>query len=270
MKATKVDGVYTADPVTDPDARLMPRLTYQEVLQRGLRVMDAAAISLCMENEIPIQIFNIHKPGITQTSRPRRGHGFVDRPRGGCMNEVVLKEIESRMLGAAEAFKRSLTKLRTGRASLAVVDGVMVDYYGSRDPAQSGGALSVPDPTTITIAPWEPGILAEIEKAILKSNLGLTPNNDGKVVRLNIPPLTEERRKDLVKIAQGDAENARNQIRQIRRDGNDRFKSTGEGQRDLRGSDARRPGEAVQKLTDTYVGKINDILKEKEAEIMEV
>ena len=162
------------------------------------------------------------------------------------MNEAVLKEIESRMMGATEAFKGSLTKLRTGRASLAVVDGVMVDYYGSSTPLNQVASLSVPDPTTITIAPWEPGILGDIEKAILKSNLGLTPNNDGKVVRLNIPPLTEERRKDLVKIAQGEAENARNQIRQIRRDGNDRFKIHGEGQGDLRGSDARRSGERAE------------------------
>lgn len=185
------------------------------------------------------------------------------------MSDAVLKEIESRMLGATEAFKESLKKLRTGRASLTVVDGVMVDYYGSPTPLNQVASLSVPDPTTIAIAPWEPGILGAIEKSILKSNLGLTPNNDGKVVRLNIPPLTEERRRDLVKIAQGDAETARNQIRQIRRDGNDQFKTL-EKDKEISEDQMHGGQEGVQKLTDSYVGRINEILKAKEAEILEV
>jgi ribosome recycling factor len=185
------------------------------------------------------------------------------------MKEDVLLETESRMLGATDAFKSSLTKLRTGRASLAIIDGVMVDYYGSQTPINQVASLSVPDPTTIAIAPWEPGVLAEIEKAILKSNLGLTPNNDGKVVRLNIPPLTEERRRELVKIAQSDAENARNQIRQIRRDGNEQFKKL-EKDKDISEDQMHDGQESVQKLTDAYVEKVNKILKAKEAEILEV
>jgi ribosome recycling factor len=185
------------------------------------------------------------------------------------MSDDVLRETENRMLGATDAFKDSLKKLRTGRASLAVVDGVSVDYYGSATPLNQVASLSVPDPTTITIAPWEPGILGAIEKAILKSNLGLTPNNDGKVVRLNIPPLTEERRRDLVKIAQADAENARNQIRQIRRDGNDQYKAL-EKDKEISEDQMHDGQEAVQKLTDSYVGKINEILNMKEAEVMEV
>ncbi len=185
------------------------------------------------------------------------------------MSDAVLQEIESRMSGAVEAFKSSLAKLRTGRASLAIVDGVHVDYYGSSTPLNQVASLSVPDPTTITIAPWEPGVLGNIEKAILKSNLGLTPNNDGKVIRLNIPPLTEDRRRDLVKIAQQDAETARNQVRQIRRDGNDSFKSM-EKSKEISEDQMHDGQEAVQKLTDSYVGKINDILKAKEAEVLEV
>ncbi len=176
------------------------------------------------------------------------------------MSQDVLKEIETRMLGAAEAFKQSLTKLRTGRASLAVVDGVNVDYYGSSTPLSQVASLTVPDPTTIAIAPWEPGILGDIEKAILKSNLGLTPNNDGKVIRLNIPPLTEERRRDLVKIAQNEAETARNQIRQIRRDGNDSFKAL-EREKEISEDQMHDGQQSVQKLTDSYVGKVNEILK---------
>ena len=185
------------------------------------------------------------------------------------MSDAVLKEIENRMVNATEAFKGALTKLRTGRASLAIVDGVKVDYYGSSTPLNQVASLSVPDPATIAIAPWEPGILGDIEKAILKSNLGLTPNNDGKVIRLNIPPLTEDRRRELVKIAQNDAESARNQIRQIRRDGNDRFKSL-EKDKEISEDQMHDGQESVQKLTDAYVGKVNDILKAKEKEILEV
>jgi len=139
------------------------------------------------------------------------------------MNEV-LKDVEQRMIGAVEAYQAELGKLRTGRASLALIDGITVDYYGSQTPINQVAALSVPDPTTIAIAPWEPKVLAEVEKAILRSNLGLTPNNDGKVVRLNIPALTEERRKQIAKVARDVAETGRNEIRQIRRDGNDKIK----------------------------------------------
>jgi len=110
------------------------------------------------------------------------------------MNEV-LKETESRMADSVEAFKNELARLRTGRASLALLDGLAVDYYGSQTPLNQVASLSVPDPTTIVIAPWEPKVLADVERAILKSNLGLTPTNDGKVIRLLIPSLTEERRR---------------------------------------------------------------------------
>ena len=184
------------------------------------------------------------------------------------MNEV-LKDVEQRMIGAVEAYQGELAKLRTGRASLALIDGITVDYYGSQTPLNQVAALSVPDPTTITIAPWEPKVLAEVEKAILRSNLGLTPNNDGKVVRLNIPALTEERRKELAKVAHEVAETSRNEIRQIRRDGNDRIKKL-EGDKEISEDQMHDGQEQVQKLTDTYVEKVNSILKKKEEEVMEV
>jgi ribosome recycling factor len=169
----------------------------------------------------------------------------------------VLKDHESRMANAVEAFRDELARLRTGRASLALVDGIMVEYYGTLTPINQVASLSVPDPTTITIAPWEPNVLADVEKALLKSNLGLTPNNDGKVIRLTIPALTEERRRSLVKIAHDDAEQAR-QIKKLEKD-----KTISE--------DQMHDGlESIQKLTDAYVGKINEILEHKEKEIMEV
>jgi len=184
------------------------------------------------------------------------------------MNEV-LKDVETRMVRSVDAFNEELGKLRTGRASLAIVDGVKVDYYGSQTPLSQVASLSVPDPSTIVIAPWEPKIVAEVERAILKSNLGLTPSNDGKVVRLNIPPLTEQRRKELVKVAQQMAEGARNRIRQIRRDGNDEFKRM-EREGEISEDEMHGAMDNVQKLTDAYVARIGEVLERKEKEIMEV
>jgi ribosome recycling factor len=184
------------------------------------------------------------------------------------MNDA-LRETEKRMIGAVEAYKAELSKLRTGRATLALVDGITVDYYGAQTPLNQVAALSVPDPSTIVIAPWEPKVLAEVEKAILRSNLGLTPNNDGKVVRLNIPALTEERRKELVKVAHEVAEVSRNEIRQIRRDGNDRIKSL-ERDKEISEDQMHDGQDQVQKLTDSYIDKINSTLKKKEEEILEV
>lgn len=184
------------------------------------------------------------------------------------MNEVLL-DIERRMKKAVDVFQGELAKLRTGRASLALLDGVTVDYYGSQTPLNQVATLSLPDPSTIMIAPWEPKVLAEIEKTLLRSNIGLTPSNDGKVIRLNVPPLTEDRRKELVKVAQSEAEGSRNALRQIRRDGNDQVKKM-EKSKEI-SEDQMHDGQAkIQDLTDAYVGKVNDILEKKESEIMEV
>jgi ribosome recycling factor len=181
----------------------------------------------------------------------------------------VLKDLEKRMVGALESLRGELLALRTGRASVALLDAISVDYYGTPSPVSQVASLSVPDPATIMIAPWEPKMLGEIERAILKSNLGLTPNNDGKVVRLHIPPLTEERRKELVKVAHGHSEQARNAIRQIRRDGNDKLKKM-EKDKDISEDEMHRGFDEVQKLTDAYIEKIGAALEAKEKEIMEV
>jgi len=181
----------------------------------------------------------------------------------------ALKELEQRMMGALDAFQGELSGLRTGRASVALVDGVMVDYYGTPSPVSQVASLSVPDPITILIAPWEPKMLTEIERAILKSNLGLTPNNDGKVIRLSIPALTEERRHELVKMAHGMAEQARSSVRQIRREGNDGVKAI-EKAKEISEDEMHTGFDSIQKLTDAYIEKIGDTLKHKEQEILEV
>jgi ribosome recycling factor len=184
------------------------------------------------------------------------------------MNEV-LKETEKRMLDAVEAFQAELAKLRTGRASLALVDGITVDYYGTQTPLNQVATLSIPDPSTISIAPWEPKVLAEIEKSLLRSNLGLTPNNDGRVIRLNIPALTEERRKELVKMAHEFAERSRNEVRQVRRDANDRIKRL-EKDKEISEDEMHSGHEQVQKLTDNYIDRIAAVVKKKESEILEI
>jgi ribosome recycling factor len=176
----------------------------------------------------------------------------------------LMKDLERRMMGALDALKGELAGLRTGRASLGLLDGITVDYYGTPSPLHQVASLSVPEPSTIMIAPWEPRMVA-----ILKSNLGLTPNNDGKVIRLGIPPLTEERRRELVKVAHDYAEEARNEIRQIRRDGNDQIKKMEKG-KEISEDDMRRGLDEVQKLTDAYIGKIGKVVDHKEEEILEV
>jgi len=180
-----------------------------------------------------------------------------------------LKNVEERMNGAIKALKKELSRLRTGRASLSVLDGVLVDYYGTPTPIAQVASLSVPDSSTILIAPWEPKVLGDIERAIHKANIGLTPNNDGKVIRLHIPQLTEERRKELVKKAHEIGEHSRNAIRQVRRDGNEVFKKK-EKNKEISEDQMHDGMDQVQKLTDRFIEEIGDILKAKETEVMEV
>ena len=180
----------------------------------------------------------------------------------------VLKDLDRRMTGAVEALKGELARLRTGRASLALLDGIQVDYYGSPAPLSQVASLTVPEPTTIMIAPWEPKLLADIDKAILRSQLGLTPASDGKVIRLHIPALTEERRRELAKVARNYAEQSRNAVRQIRRDGNERIKKM-EKAGDISEDEMHSGQTEVQKLTDAYVAKVDEVLGRKENEILE-
>ncbi|MBN2371004.1 MAG: ribosome recycling factor [Vicinamibacteria bacterium] len=181
----------------------------------------------------------------------------------------VIAEARQRMDATVEALRRELASMRTGRASLAMLDGVRVDYYGSPTPLSQVSNLSTPDPTLVTIQPWDPQLLPVIEKAIRSSDLDLNPQNDGKIIRIPVPPLTEERRKSLVKHAHKHAEEARVSIRNIRRDANDQLKKTLKDHEI--GEDEEKHAIAdVQKLTDQHVEKINEILKNKEAEILAV
>jgi ribosome recycling factor len=183
--------------------------------------------------------------------------------------EALFKDTGGKMARSIDAFRKELGKIRTGRASFSLLDGIKVDYYGTLTPLAQVGTLSVPESRLITITPWDTKMVGPIEKAIQASGLGLNPSNDGKIVRIPIPPLTEERRKDLVKVVKKMAEEARIAVRNIRRDSIDRIKES-EKKNEISEDEMKRWQDRIQKETDSHVKKIDEILKTKEQEIMEV
>ena len=176
---------------------------------------------------------------------------------------------EKKMKEQVEHIRHNLSTIRTGRASLAIVDGVQVDYYGTPTPLNQVATLSIPDPTLIVAQPWDPSVLQAIEKAILKADLGLNPANDGKVVRIPIPPLTEERRKEMAKKVHHVAEEGRTHIRQVRREANEGAKKL-EKDKKISQDDEKRALDHVQKMTDQYIKMIDDLAKKKEQEILQI
>lgn len=176
---------------------------------------------------------------------------------------------EEKMEKTIKATKDDFNTVRTGRARPSLVENIMVDYYGTQTPIQQMAKVVAPESRLLLIEPWDKTALADIERAILKANLGLTPNNDGSVIRINIPQLTEERRKDLVKVLKDKAEKGRIAIRSIRHEANDELKLY-ESEGEISEDDYHRGLEKIQELTDKYIKKIDQILSDKEEEIMEV
>ncbi len=179
----------------------------------------------------------------------------------------VLKDLDTRMNAQLEALSREFASVRTGRASTGLLDPIRVDYYGNPTPISQMASVSVPDARTLVIQPWEAGQLGAIEKAILKSDLGLMPVNDGKVVRLTMPTPTEERRKQLVKTIHKMAEDARVHIRNVRREANDKLKAVAKDKK-IAEDEERRGHDQIQKTTDRFIAKVDELLKKKEQEIM--
>ena len=173
------------------------------------------------------------------------------------------------MKQGVDHFHVELKHLRTGRASLTMLDGITVDYYGTPTPLNQLANLSVPDASLIVVQPYDPSQIAAIEKAIMRSDLGLNPSNDGKVIRIPVPPLTEERRREFVKKAHDLAEHARNAVRQARREGNDQLKQK-ERDKEISQDDEHRGLDEIQRLHDHYIGEVNSALEKKEAQILEV
>lgn len=173
------------------------------------------------------------------------------------------------MSRTVDSLKKDFASIRTGRASLALLDGLMVNYYDTLTPLQQLASLSIPESRQIAVQPWDQKIIPDVEKAILKSDLGLTPMNDGKVIRINIPPLTEERRKQLVKTVRKKAEEAKVSIRNIRRDVNDELRKL-EKEKHISEDVVKKSQDEIQKLTDSFIAKVDEVLSNKEKEIMEV
>ncbi len=185
------------------------------------------------------------------------------------MIDEIRAQAEEDMEKAVEATRREMASIRTGRATTSLLDGIKVDYYGTSTPLNQMASIGVPEPRLLAIQPWDPNVITVIEKAILASDLGLNPSNDGKIVRLSIPPLTQERRKDLVRLAKKIAEEGRVSIRNARRDGNEMLKEAHK-EGEISEDDSHRAQETMQELTNEYIKKIDQVLNAKEDEIMEV
>lgn len=185
------------------------------------------------------------------------------------MSDAIKNEMKSRMQKTVEALKKELVTVRAGRANPALLDKVMVDYYGSLTPLKQLANIATPEPRLLTVQPYDKSALANMEKAILKAELGLTPTNDGNIIRIAIPALTEERRRELVKQVKKYGEESKVVIRNIRRDANDELKKL-EKDGEISEDDSRRLQDDVQKETDQYIKQVDDVVANKEKEILEV
>lgn len=185
------------------------------------------------------------------------------------MSETIMKETRDKMTQAVQAFSKSLATVRAGRANPSILDSVYVDYYGASTPLNQLATIGAPEARLLVITLYDKSALSDVEKAIQKANLGLSPSNDGNVIRISIPALTEERRKDLVKVVGKYAEESRVQVRNIRRDANEQLKKV-EKAGDLTEDELRGSHDAVQKETDDHIAKIEQLVKDKEKDILEV
>ena len=182
------------------------------------------------------------------------------------MIELVLEELEERFEKVIDSLERDMGKMRTGRANVAILDGIRVPYYGSPTPLNQVASITVADARLITIKPWDKSVITAIEKAIITADVGITPTNDGELIRLPIPPLTTERRKELVRLAKRAGEEAKVALRNVRRDANDMLKKAD----DMPEDDIHRGLDSVQKVTDSFVARVDEIVTAKEKEILEV
>ena len=283
FKATKVDGVYDSDPKKNPSARRYRTLTYMDVLRQNLHVMDSTAISLCMDNKLPIVVFDLTANG--NIWRAVTGSGELGHPGGRAGDDLGLRTPRRRAAhggdgrrgeGPEGAHRQGAggPQARAGedphRPGLAQpARGRRVNYYGTPTPLTGVASLAVPEPRLITVKPWEKGLLKDVEKALREANLGLTPMNDGELIRLPIPALTEERRKEIAKQVKTKGEEHKVAIRNERRDANEKLKALLKDKK-ITEDENKRAGERVQKETDGGVTQVDQIVAKKEKEVMEV
>ena len=252
LLAKAIDGIYDSDPKVNPQAKKYNEISIQEIIDKKLMAVDLTASIMCLENKMPMLVFGLNEPNsIVET-----------------MSGTFTKVYDTKMQKTMDSLDSEMGTIRAGRANPNVLNRIMVDYYGTPTPIQQVANVSVPEPRMIQIQPWEKSMLKVIEKAIMVSDLGINPTNDGTAVRLIFPELTEERRKELVKDVKKKGEAAKVAIRNIRRDGNDAFKK-------LKGSDVsedeiKNLEDELQKMTDKYVKEIDSAVEVKSKEVMTV
>ena len=183
--------------------------------------------------------------------------------------EDIRKIAEEKMIKSVESLSSSLMRLRTGRAHTSLLDHISVDYYGNKSPLSQVANVGVEDPRTLSVTVWDKSMVESVEKAIMESNLGLTPNSAGTLIRIPIPPMTEERRKELIKVLKSEAEGAKVAVRNLRRDALAKYKELVKA-KEMSEDDERKAGDQIQKLTDKYVASMDNVVKDKESEIMEI
>ena len=183
--------------------------------------------------------------------------------------EDIRKIAEEKMIKSVESLRSSLMRLRTGRAHTSLLDHISVDYYGNKSPLSQVANVGVEDPRTLSVTVWDKSMVESVEKAIMESNLGLTPNSAGTLIRIPIPPMTEERRKELIKVLKSEAEGAKVAVRNLRRDALAKYKELVKA-KEMSEDDERKAGDQIQKLTDKYVASMDNVVKDKESEIMEI
>ena len=266
MAKNGVEGVYTADPKKDPNAEFIPEIAAREAIARDLKVMDVDGALAVHGEQAPDQRLQHerraqHRPdSLRRAGRDARETGMIDE---------LLQDAREHMEKSVDATRHKFGSVRTGRASTALLDRITVDYYGAQTPLKQLATVSAPEARLLTVQPYDKSSIKNIERAIMESDVGLTPNNDGQIIRLQVPELTEERRKELVKVVRHLAEEGRVAIRNIRRDVMHDLRELRDAG-DAGSDDEHRAEEALQKLTDEKVKELDAVLKAKEEEILEV
>ena len=288
LLAKAIDGVYNADPAKDPTAKKYDEVSIDEVIAKNLQVVDMTASILARDNKMPMWVFGLNEENSIVNTLKGKFNGtkvtVYQKSFAGVLEKLaqqydytgaisVLKNnwkfaTSDKMQKAFEFLEADFAAIRAGRANPHVLDKLRVDYYGTPTPIQQVGNVTVPEARIIQIAPWEKSLIKEIEKAIMTSDIGINPSNDGSVIRLVFPELTEERRKDLVKEVKKKGEEGKVAIRNIRRDGNDAFKKL--AKTEVSEDEIKGLEDDLQKLTDKYVKDIDALIDSKSKEIMTV
>ena len=269
LLAKAIDGIYDSDPKTNPAAVKYDEITIQDVIDQKLAAVDLTASILCLENKMPMLVFGLNEENSIVNTMQGKFTGTKVTVLGGFsdMNEKIAA-YDVKMTKTINNLDGELATIRAGRANPHVLDKIAVDYYGSPTPIQQVANVSVPEARMIQIQPWEKSMLKAIEKAILTSDIGINPTNDGTSIRLVFPELTEDRRKELAKDVKKKGEEAKVAVRNIRRDGNVAFKK-------LKGTEISEDEikdleDELQKITDKYIAQVDKMVEAKSKEIMTV